>query len=550
MFTENKCKKLRNLFKKKLVRIVGAHDGLGAKLIGESGFDGVWASGLEISASYGLPDANILTMSEYLERAIEMNEATSLPVIADCDTGYGNVNNVIHMVEKYEKAGIAAICIEDKLFPKVNSFVEGRQDLADTDEFCGKIRAVKNTQKNPDFMIIARVEALIAGWGMKEALKRANAYAESGADAILIHSKKKDNKEILEFCKKFKKKTPIVVVPTTYPKFNEKKMPKLGIRMVIYANHILRSTIKAVSETLKILNNKGELAAIEKKIVPLEKVFDLQGMKILKNNEKSYLKTSISNTQLLIPVAGQPPNVTENSNLRKIDKFIAKNYPIALLKIKNNSILDMNIENAKLNNINKVKLVTGYKSELFNKYKNHKNFKTVNNFNYKKTSQIDSIIMGLESNLNSVVIFSDIIFEKEIIQRFITKDYDIALAIDTIDQNSSRYCDLAITQKRPLRDGRILTQHRTNIIKKLDKGPNLKKGSFEFVGISYFSKKGSTILINEYKKLKKKNKFLDFNMLINHLVNKNIKVNAIEINGGWMEIRSKKQFEQAEKLFN
>ena len=172
----------------------------------EAGFDGVWASGLEISASYGLPDANILTMSEYLERATEMNEATSLPVIADCDTGYGNVNNVIHMVEKYEKAGIAAICIEDKLFPKVNSFIEGRQDLADIEEFCGKIRAVKNTQKNPDFMVIARVEALIAGWGMKEALKRATAYAESGADAILIHSKKRDNKEILEFCKKFKKK--------------------------------------------------------------------------------------------------------------------------------------------------------------------------------------------------------------------------------------------------------------------------------------------------------------------------------------------------------
>ena len=206
MFIENKCKKFKSLFKKKLIRIVGAHDGLGAKLIGEAGFDGVWASGLEISASYGLPDANILTMTEYLERAVEMNEATSLPVIADCDTGYGNVNNVIYMVEKYEKAGIAAICIEDKLFPKVNSFIEGRQDLADIDEFCGKIRAVKNTQKNPDFMVIARVEALIAGWGMKEALKRANAYSESGADAILIHSKKKDKKEILEFCKKFKKK--------------------------------------------------------------------------------------------------------------------------------------------------------------------------------------------------------------------------------------------------------------------------------------------------------------------------------------------------------
>ena len=550
MFTENKFKNLRNLFKKKLVRIVGAHDGLGAKLIGESGFDGVWASGLEISASYGLPDANILTMSEYLERAIEMNEATSLPVIADCDTGYGNVNNVIHMVEKYEKAGIAAVCIEDKLFPKVNSFVEGRQDLADIEEFCGKIRAVKNTQKNPDFMIIARVEALIAGWGMKEALKRATAYSESGADAILIHSKKKDNKEILEFCKKFKKKIPIVVVPTTYPKFNEKEMPKHGIKMVIYANHVLRSTIKAVSETLKILNRKGELASIEKKIVPLETVFDLQGMKILKSNEKNYLKTSMSNTQLLIPAAGQPPDISKNLEIKKIDKFIAKNYPIALLKIKDKSILEMNIENARLNNLEKIKIITGYKSELFDKYKNVKNLKIVNNANFKRTSQMDSVAIGLDPNLNSIVIFSDILFEKDIVQRLISKNYDISLAIDTLNQNSSQYCDLAITQKKPLRDGRILTQHRTNIIKKIEKGLNPVKGNFEFVGISYFSKKGSAILLKEYNKLKKKNKYLDFNMLINHLIKKNVRINAIELNGGWMEIRSKKQFEQAEKLFN
>jgi phosphoenolpyruvate phosphomutase len=548
MFTVNKSKLLRNLFKKKLVRIVGAHDGLGAKLIGESGFDGVWASGLEISASYGLPDANILTMSEYLERAIEMNEATSLPVIADCDTGYGNVNNVIHMVEKYEKAGIAAICIEDKLFPKMNSFIEGRQDLADIEEFCGKIRAVKNTQKNPDFMIIARVEALIAGWGMKEALKRANAYSESGADAILIHSKKKDNKEILEFCKKFKKKIPLVVVPTTYPKFNEKEMPKHGIKLVIYANHVLRSAIKAVSETLKILNEKGELSSIEKNIVPLSKVFDLQGMGTLKDNEKNYLKTSMSSTQMLIPAAGSPPK--DMTSLKKIDKFIAKNYPVSLIKIKGKSILEMNIESSKMNNIEKFKIITGYKSESFADYKNIKNFNIIKNLNHSKSPQIESIIMGLDINLNSIVVFSDIIFEKEILQRLTSSNEDISLVIDTIGQNSSNFCDLVVTQKKPIRDGRVLTQHRTNIIQKIQKGLDLKKGSYEFVGISYFSKKGSKMLINEHKKLKKKNKNLDFNTLINHLVKKNIKVNAIEINGGWMEIRSKKQFEQAEKIFN
>ena len=548
MFIENKCKKFKNLFKKKLIRIVGAHDGLGAKLIGEAGFDGVWASGLEISASYGLPDANILTMTEYLERAVEMNEATSLPVIADCDTGYGNVNNVIYMVEKYEKAGIAAICIEDKLFPKVNSFIEGRQDLADIEEFCGKIRAVKNTQKNPDFMVIARVEALIAGWGMKEALKRANAYSESGADAILIHSKKKDNKEILEFCKKFKKRKPLVVVPTTYPKFNEKNMPGLGIKMVIYANHLLRSSIQAISKTLQTLNKRGELSSIEKSIAPLNKVFELQGMKTLKNNESNYLKTSISNTQLLIPAAGSPPEKIEN--LGKIDKFIANNYPISLIRINNKTILDMNLQNAKLNKLEKIKIITGYKSELFKNYKKNKNFKIINNKKYKNSQQIDSIIMGLEKDLNSVVIFSDIIFEKEIIQRLISDDNDISLVIDTINQNTSKYCDLAITQKKSIKDGRILTQHRSNTIKKLEKGLNQKKGSFEFVGISFFSKKGSSILIKEYKKLKKENNNIDFNALINRLIKKNIKINAIEVNGGWMEIRSEQQFKQAEKLFS
>ena len=161
--------------------------------------------------------------------------------------------------------------------------------------------------KNKDFMVIARIEALIAGWGMKEALKRANAYVESGADAILIHSKKKDKQEILEFCKKFKKKIPIVVVPTTYPNFNEREMSKLGIKLVIYANHVLRSSIKAVTETLEILNKKKQLSSIENRIVPLKRVFELQGMNILKENEKRYLKTKINNTQLVIPAAGNLP---------------------------------------------------------------------------------------------------------------------------------------------------------------------------------------------------------------------------------------------------
>ena len=183
-----KTKKLRNLFRdKELVRIMGAHSGLSAKLVEDAGFDGVWASGLEVSTSAAVPDASILTMTDYLDKSIEMNDAIEIPIITDCDTGYGNSSNVIRLVEKLESAGIAGISLEDKMFPKVNSLFEGRQELAPIGDFVGKILAAKNTQKDSDFMVIARVEALIAGWGMEEAILRSKEYERAGADAILIH---------------------------------------------------------------------------------------------------------------------------------------------------------------------------------------------------------------------------------------------------------------------------------------------------------------------------------------------------------------------------
>ena len=213
-----KSTKLRKLLEgEDLVRIVGAHDGLTAKLVELNGFEGVWASGLEVSTSHVVPDANILTMTDYLRAASVMNDAVSIPIVVDADTGYGNSSNLIHAVKKFEAAGIAAVCIEDKLFPKVNSFVPWRQDLAPISEFVGKIMAGKNAQETDDFMIFARVEALIAGLGIKEALKRAYAYEEAGADGVFIHSKQKKADEILEFVERWDGKSPLIVCPTTYP---------------------------------------------------------------------------------------------------------------------------------------------------------------------------------------------------------------------------------------------------------------------------------------------------------------------------------------------
>src|SRR3989344_8007588 len=199
-------RKLRKMFESdEVVELIGAHSGLSAKLGEEAGFHGIWASGFEISASYAVPDANILTMTENLEVAKAINKAVNIPVICDCDNGFGNAINTIRMVEEYESAGIAGVCIEDAVFPKRCSFYETvKRELATVEEHVGKVIAAKNVQKEKDFFLIARTEAFIAGWGLEEALKRATNYAEAGADAILVHSKSKTSDEIKKFMEKWK----------------------------------------------------------------------------------------------------------------------------------------------------------------------------------------------------------------------------------------------------------------------------------------------------------------------------------------------------------
>ena len=289
----NKSTKLRELFAKKdLIRVVGAHEGLSAKLVELGGFDGVWASGLEISASYGIPDASLISMYQFLEAARSMNEVINIPIVADCDTGFGNAINVMYMVKRYEEAGIAAVVIEDKKFPKDNSLlVGGRQELLRVEEFEGKIKAAKAAQKNPDFMVIARIEALIAGLGQEEAQMRAHRYVEAGADAILIHSKSKNPQEIIEFVNNWDEDIPLVVVPTTYPMFGEKEIKELEkIKMVIYANHGLRASIKAMETVFSKIREDQGIYDLDELIVPLNHVFDLQDVPQMKEKERRFLR--------------------------------------------------------------------------------------------------------------------------------------------------------------------------------------------------------------------------------------------------------------------
>jgi phosphoenolpyruvate phosphomutase len=265
------------LVKNNVLQVMGAHNGLGARLIQKHGFDAVWASGFEISASHAKPDANILTMTEFLSAVEQMTES-QIPVIADCDTGFGDLNNVRRMVKEYEKANVSAICIEDKLFPKTNSFIPGRQKLETIERFCEKIYAAQQTKIDQNFMVIARIESLIAGEGLENALERAHAYKNAGADMILIHSKKSNPKEIFEFCNRWNSRLPVAIVPTTYPDVTISDLHKNKIKMVIYANQALRAAIKAMDSVLETLKKDGTIKNVSPQLTSMEEIFELQGM--------------------------------------------------------------------------------------------------------------------------------------------------------------------------------------------------------------------------------------------------------------------------------
>ena len=283
MSNNNLMKKIQE---KQFVKVCGAFDVMSAKLAEMNDFDAVWASGFGISSARALPDAGILTMTELLDAVTFMAEACNIPVIADCDTGYGGPNNVAHLVRKFENAGIAGICIEDKTFPKENSlFKDGKQEMIAKKDFVAKLVAAKNAKKSNDFIIIGRTEALIADLGVDEALNRAIAYEKAGADIIFVHSRKKDPDEIFEFYEKWKGKIPIMAVPTAFPTVTLDELKSRGVQMVVFAHQTTLAAFAAISDVVKQMSKIKSLDDLETKLASMDDLFKLQGMHKIREHE-------------------------------------------------------------------------------------------------------------------------------------------------------------------------------------------------------------------------------------------------------------------------
>ncbi|NOS78512.1 MAG: phosphoenolpyruvate mutase [Nitrospira sp.] len=427
-------KQFRNLLlSDQLEFICEAHNGLSAKIVQEAGFKGIWASGLSISAQFGVRDNNEASWTQVLETLEFMSDATTIPILLDGDTGYGNFNNMQRLVRKLEQRKIAAVCIEDKLFPKTNSFIKGdAQPMADMHEFCGKIKAGKDAQSDPHFSIIARVEAFICGWGLAEALRRAEAYRQAGTDGILIHSALAVPDEILAFKQEWGNRCPVVIVPTKYYATPTDVFRQHNFSIVIWANHLLRSSVTAMQKTARTLKEQEHLLSIEDKVAPVSEIFRLQNAAELQEAEDRYLPKGAEDTCAIVLAASRGSELGE----------LTEHQPKTMVKVQGTPILARIVDAYNAVGVKDIVVVRGYKKETVNL----PNLTYVDNEEYADTGELVSLLKALQSRKGRVqqtlISYGDVLFNSYIPQSLCQEPDDCVIFLDSNWREQSRYSRL------------------------------------------------------------------------------------------------------------
>lgn len=513
--------------------IMEAHNGISAKIVEEAGFKGIWGSGLTISASLGVRDNNEASWTQVLDVMEYMNDATSLPILLDGDTGYGNFNNMRRLVRKLEQRGVAGVCIEDKLFPKTNSFISGEtQPLADIEEFCGKIQAAKETQLDDDFCVVARLESFIAGWGLDEALRRAEAYRLAGADAILVHSKKADSSDIEAFMKEWGNRHPIVIVPTKYYSTPTDQFRDMGINMVIWANHTLRSAIQSMQQTVQQIYRDQSLINVEGKITTVSEVFSLQGADELKEAEKRYLPTSGKKINAVILAASQ-------GSLGEL----TKDTPKTMLKVNGKPILSRQIDDLNKVGIKDISVVRGFAKEQIAL----NNIATIDNDHYASTQELSSLYLAKDKIAGSATLISygDIIYKNYILNDLLNDKNDITIVVDADPELSGKPQDLVVSEKPYSRN-----MYSTAVkLVSISESNDYNSFNGEFIGLWKVSQKGAEAVKAILDQLAQQSNFNQLTVV--DLFNELVKEHPIAIKfikGDWLNIDSIVDLQKAGEL--
>lgn len=395
-----------------------AHDGLSARIAAEAGFPALWASGLAISAMLGVRDNNEASWTQVLEVAEFMADAARVPILLDGDTGHGNFNNFRRFVRKLGSRGIAGVCIEDKIFPKTNSFLRGEaQPLAAVDEFCGKLKAGRDAQTDADFVIVARTEALIAGWGLAEALRRAEAYRAAGADAIVVHSAKSRPDEILAFLAAWENRHPVILIPTKYYTTPVEVFEQHRVAAVIWGNHLLRAALPAMQKVAARIARERSVAGVEESLAPLAEVFRLQGDDELRAAEARYLAAAPQRSAIILAA-------TRGSGA--LHPLTAE-VPKTLLRVDGISLLDRLCDHLAALNVRNLSVVAGYRAETITRA----GLRRFENAAWSATGEIASLDCAREALAGPCLIaYGDILCRRHVLQVLLDDEADFVIAAD------------------------------------------------------------------------------------------------------------------------
>jgi phosphoenolpyruvate phosphomutase len=507
--------------------ILEAHNGISAKIVEEAGFKGIWGSGLAMSAQFGVRDNNEASWTQVVDMLEFMSDATNIPILLDGDTGYGDFNNMRRLVKKLEQRNIGGVCIEDKLFPKTNSFIGGeRQPLADVEEFCGKIKAGKDIQLDDDFSIVARVEALIAGWGMEEALRRAEAYRLAGADAILMHSKISRPDEILTFAKEWAGRSPLVIVPTKYYSTPTDVFRQAGISLVIWANHLIRSAVASMQETARVIYQSESLIDCEDQIATVSELFRLQGADELLQAEKRYM-TAANNSNAIILGA---------SRGEQLDA-LTEEMPKVMLPIAGKPLLRHLLDEFKKEGVNDITVVAGYKAEAIDV----QGIKIVTNPDYADSGELTSLVCALdEITDDTLILYGDLLFRRYVLDDLLNADGEIIVVIDSapINEQNGNINDLAYCARS---DDRALFSRDIQLEQvSREHDWHGRQPDGRWIGMLRVTGAGGDKLRSVLNKLREHSNFAKMALpdLLNCMIAEGHAVTVLYINGHWLDVNN------------
>jgi len=533
--TARRTTRLRQLIASpELEFLLEAHNGLSARIVEEAGFKGIWASGLAISAQLGVRDNNEASWTQVVDVAEFMADVTQIPILLDGDTGYGNFNNMRRLVRKLEQRGIAGVCIEDKLFPKTNSFIAGdRQALADVNEFCGKIAAGKDIQTDPDFCIVARCEALIAGWDMHEALRRAEAYRQAGADAILIHSKLSRPDQILEFAHEWANRAPLIIVPTKYYSTPTEVFRRAGISVVIWANQLIRAAAAAMQATAGQIRREESIAEIEDRVASVDEIFRLQGAEELEAAEERYFGARQGDTRAIVLAATRGEGFASLTDDR----------PKVMLPIAGKPLLRHLVDKLKKRGIDDITVVAGYKAEAIDVG----GIRVLLNEAHSTTGELSSLVCASAyCTEDFVLVYGDVLFRSYILRDLLECEAPVTVVIDSNQPaNSSEPADFAWCSEADDRSswGQAVQLRRISSGGERDELPPHGR----WIGLVRFRGVGREWLVNALAALRQRDDFSTLGVpdLINHLIGQGQPVQVWYVHGHWLDVNSVRDLERA-----